>query len=261
VRSERVEWYVVDGKRLETCRIPARLVSRPPIVMLHEGLGSVSHWKEFPELVARETGSEVFVYSRYGHGNSSLLEEPREVSYMHHEAELVLPKLLEQAGIRRPVLLGHSDGASIALLYAAKFPDDAAGLILEAPHVFVEDQAVISIAQAKTAFETTDLAPKLARHHRDVNRTFWGWNNIWLDSRFRSWNIESSLDSIRCPVLVIQGEDDEYGTTRQIEAIQGRIPSARVALLPACRHAPHRDQPDTTLRHIFDFLDSLPASR
>jgi pimeloyl-ACP methyl ester carboxylesterase len=225
--------------------------------MLHEGLGSVSHWKDFPDFVAAETGSAVFLYSRYGHGRSTPLEEPREVSYMHYEAEVVLPALLEQAGIRKPVLLGQSDGASIAILYAAKFPASPAGLVLEAPHVFVEDLTVESIVHAKAAYETTDLRTRLARHHQDPDRTFWGWNNIWLDPQFRSWNIESSLDSVRCSVLVIQGEDDEYGTPKQIEAIRSRIRAVKVAVLPECKHAPHRDQPETTLRHIVEFVDSL----
>jgi len=259
LKKELSEWHVVDGERLETRRVPARISSRPPIVLLHEGLGSVSHWRDFPDRVAAATGSEVFVYSRHGHGRSTLLEEPRETSYMHHEAEVVLPVLLQHAHIRRPVLLGHSDGASIAIIYTAKFPDAVAGLILEAPHVFVEDLTVDSIDLAKTTYETTDLPQRLARHHDDVDRTFWAWNRIWLDSRFRSWNIEACLDSIRCPVLVIQGEDDEYGTPKQVRAIQARIPAAQVALLAQCKHAPHRDQPDLTLRWIAGFMESLPA--
>ena len=150
--DESVEWHVVDGKRLEARRIPGRVSSCPPIVMLHEGLGSVGHWRDFPDRVARETGSAVFVYSRYGHGRSSLLEEPRDTSYMHHEAEVVLPALLEQADIRKPVLFGHSDGASIAILYAAKFPYSAAALVLAAPHVFVEDGTLrVHIASIRKA--------------------------------------------------------------------------------------------------------------
>jgi pimeloyl-ACP methyl ester carboxylesterase len=251
------EWYIADGKRLESLRLAGLYPNRPTIVLLHEGLGSVSQWRDFPERIARETGCEVFVYSRYGHGQSDLLEESRDVSYMHHEAQVVLPELLRQASISRPILLGQSDGASIALLYAAKFGEDVAGLILEAPHVFVEDLTIDSIARAKVEYETTDLPRKLARHHKDADRTFWGWNNIWLDPRFRSWNIESYLDSIRCPVLVIQGQDDEYGTVQQLEAIQTRIPSARIALLPQCKHAPHRDQPEATLQSIFTFVNAL----
>ena len=258
-RDESLEWYVVEGKRLEARRIPARASSRPPIVLLHEGLGSVSHWKNFPDRLAAETGSEIFVYSRYGHGRSSPLQEPRLISYMHHEAEVVLPNLLEQASIRKPVLVGQSDGASIAILFAAKFPSSAAALILEAPHVFVENLTVESIAQARTAYQNTDLPQKLSRYHDDADRTFWGWNDIWLTPQFRSWNIESSLDSICCPVLVIQGKDDEYGTPKQLAAIQARIPASSVFLLSDCKHAPHRDQPNLTSQRIVAFLQSLPA--
>jgi pimeloyl-ACP methyl ester carboxylesterase len=252
-----VRTFIVDGKRLEAVEIPARLSDKPTIVMLHEGLGSVAHWKDFPERVAAETGAAVFVYSRYGHGNSDPLGEPRPVSYMHHEAEVVLPSLLQQAAIKKPVLLGQSDGASIALIHAGKFPDSPTALILEAPHVFVEDLSVQSIAQAKIAYETTDLPRKLGRYHQNVDSTFWGWNRIWLDPRYRSWNIESYLPSIRCPVLVIQGEDDEYGTTTQIAAIQAKLPSAEVLMLPNCKHAPHRDQPEATLGRIKRFVAAL----
>jgi len=255
--EQHFEYYLIGGKRLEARRISASASSRPPIVMLHEGLGSVSQWRDFPERVAAATGSEAFVYSRYGYGQSSLLEESRDVSYMHHEAEVVLPEILHQARIRRPILLGHSDGASIALLYAAKYPDSPAALILEAPHVFVENLTVESIAEAKVLYQTTDLPKKLARHHQDADRTFLGWNNIWLDPRFRSWNIESCLHAIRCPVLVIQGENDEYGTPQQVEAIQTHMPSATVALLPDCRHSPHRDQPEATLERIVTLVKSI----
>src|SRR5579863_10305738 len=178
------EWYVADGKRLESRRVSGLYPNRPTIVMLHEGLGSVSQWADFPERIAHETGCDVFVYSRYGYGQSDLLEEPRDISYMHHEAQVVLPELLGKASISRPILFGQSDGASIALLHAAKFCEDVAGLILEAPHVFVEDLTIDSIARAKVLYETTDLPRKLARHHKDADRTFWGWNKIWLDPRF-----------------------------------------------------------------------------
>src|SRR4029077_9318047 len=162
--------------------------------MLHEGLGSVAHWKDFPDRVAAETGAAVFVYSRYGHGNSDILAEPRPVSYMHREAEIVLPSLLQQAAIDRPVLIGQSDGASIALIYACRFPDSPAALILEAPHVFVEDVSLQGIAQTTLAYKTTDLREKLGRYHLHVDSIYWAWNNIWVDPSFRSWNIESCLD-------------------------------------------------------------------
>ncbi|MBI2680993.1 MAG: alpha/beta hydrolase [Candidatus Solibacter usitatus] len=225
--------------------------------MLHEGLGSIALWKDFPEHLAQRTGSSVFVYSRYGHGRSDRLAEKRMVNYLHHEAEIVLPALLAEAGIRRPILFGHSDGASIALIYAGKHPDSPRALILEAPHVFVEDVSLKSIAAARIAYQTTDLANRLGRYHEHVDPMFWGWNDIWLDPGFRGWNIESYLDSVRCPVLVIQGKDDEYGTAAQIEAIQARIPAAEVLLLPRCGHSPHREQERATLDRVAEFVGGI----
>jgi len=247
---------MIDGHWLEAARIEARDATIPTIVMLHEGLGSVSHWKDFPLVLAEATGAGVFLYSRYGHGGSDALQEPRSVSYMHHEAQVVLPEILLKAGIERPLFLGHSDGASIAILYAGTFPESPAGLILEAPHVFVEDLTVSSIAQARSLYNETDLPQRLGRYHSNVDSLFWGWNNIWLDPRFRDWNIESYLDSIRCPVLAIQGAQDEYGTTKQIEAIQRRLPSAAAVILENCKHAPHRDGCDATLSAISQFLQA-----
>ena len=250
--------YQIDGHWLEAARIEARDATLPTVVMLHEGLGSVSHWKDFPHVLAEATGAGVFLYSRYGHGGSDALEEPRSVSYMHDEAQVVLPEILQKAGIERPLLFGHSDGASIAIVYAGTFPESAAGLILEAPHVFVEDITVTSIAEARVLYQETDLPQRLGRYHANVDSLFWGWNNIWLDARFRDWNIESFLDSIRCPVLVLQGDRDEYGTTKQIEAIQRRIPSAWSIMLDDCKHAPHRDRPEATLSAIRRFPGALP---
>jgi pimeloyl-ACP methyl ester carboxylesterase len=249
--------YHIDGHWLEAARIEPRDSTIPTIVMLHEGLGSVSHWKDFPSRLAEATGAGIFLYSRYGHGGSDALEGPRSVSYMHHEAQVVLPEILQKAGIERPLLLGHSDGASIAILYAGTFLESAAGLVLEAPHVFVEDITVTSIAQARVLYSETDLPQRLGRYHASVDSLFWGWNNIWLDPRFRDWNIESYLDSIRCPVLVLQGAQDEYGTTMQIEAIQRRIPSTSAITLDDCKHAPHRDRREATLSAISRFLVAL----
>lgn len=249
--------YRIDGHWLEASRIEARLSNLPAFVLLHEGLGSVSHWRDFPQVLAETTGAGVFLYSRYGHGLSDALQEPRSVSYMHHEAQVVLPEILEKAGIERPLLLGQSDGASIAILYAGTFPDSPAGLVLEAPHVFVEDITISSIAKARVQYKETDLPQRLGRHHASVDSLFWGWNDVWLDPRFRSWNIESYLDRVRCPVLVLQGAQDEYGTAKQIEAIQRRIPAASAMILEDCKHAPHRDCSDATLAAINDFLGRL----
>jgi pimeloyl-ACP methyl ester carboxylesterase len=246
----------VRGRRLEVERIDGD-ARRPTLVFLHEGLGSVSLWKDFPASVAAATGCPAVVYSRYGYGQSDLLEAPFAVDYMHREALETLPDLLATLAIRRPVLVGHSDGASIALIHAGS-RDDLTGLVALAPHVFVEDISVRSIAEAKVAFETTDLPQKLARHHADVRRTFLGWNDIWLHPDFRRWNIEAFLPAIRCPVLAIQGADDEYGTMAQVEAIERRVGGrCEVVKLEACGHSPHRDQPELTLAAIERFVATL----
>ena len=210
----------VQGRSLEVQRIAGLSPQAPELVFLHEGLGSISHWKDFPACVAASTGCPVTVYSRYGSGNSDRLTEPRLVTYMHDEGLRSLPDLLAQLHIENPILVGHSDGASIALIFAGagtRAHDRVRGLVLLAPHVFVEDLSVASIAAAKATFETTDLCEKLGRHHRDPARTFWGWNNIWLHPDFR--NIEEYLPRIRCPILAIQGLDDQYGTMAQVQAI------------------------------------------
>jgi len=250
---------VVDGHRLETLRHDGD-PSRPTIVLLHEGLGSVSLWRDLPQRLAERTGCTVVAYSRYGYGRSDVLNAPREPEYMHHEAEVVLPALLAQLGIERPILFGHSDGASIALIFAAMHQAAVRALVLEAPHVFVEDISVASIAAAKSAFATTDLPAKLARHHADVAVTFAGWNDIWLDPRFRDWNIEAYASGVSCPVLLIQGEADEYGTAEQIEAIIARTGTADVLLVPGAGHSPHRDAPELVLDRVGTFVDMVSAS-
>jgi pimeloyl-ACP methyl ester carboxylesterase len=172
---------------------------------------------------------------------------------------VVLPELLDKLKIERPILLGHSDGGSIALIFAGKYPDRAGALILEAPHVFVEDHGLASIAAAKVAFETTDFREKLGRYHAHVDETFWGWNDIWLDPDFRAWNIESYLESIRCPVLSLQGEEDEYGTPAQVKAIAACVPSTEIVMLPDCKHSPHRDQREATLEKMAEFVKKIKS--
>src|SRR5712692_4530098 len=243
---------IVGGKRLETLFL-APTSQETTIVMLHEGLGCVSMWKDFPEQIAQGTGCGVLAYSRYGHGKSERLAEKRSVDFMHHEAQVMLPALLQEFKIQSPILLGHSDGGSIALIYAGSFPEELKALILEAPHVFVEDLTVESIATMKKTYQTTDLPKKLGRHHDHVDETFWGWNDIWLDPRFRSWNIEEYLEAIACPVLLIQGENDEYGSIEQAGAIKGRIPNTEVLILDDCGHTPHCDQPELTREAIARF--------
>lgn len=244
----------VDGKRLDTLWLEPRDARGTTIVMLHEGLGSIALWRDFPSRVAERTGCGVLVYSRYGHGNSDKLAEKRPVEFMHHEGEVVLPELLGKLGIANPILLGHSDGGSIALIFAGRYPQRPRALILEAPHVFVEDRSLASIAAAKARYESTDLRSRLGCYHEHVDATFWGWNNIWLEPNFRAWNIESYLQSIRCPVLCIQGEEDEYGTSAQVETIRERVPGTELLILPRCKHSPHRDQQEVTLEKMAEFV-------
>lgn len=250
----------VQGRQLEVLRIPGK-AELPELVFLHEGLGSVSHWKNFPARVAESTGCPVTVYSRYGSGQSDLLNEARPVRYMHDEALAVLPDLLAQLHISNPILIGHSDGASIAIVHAGAH-DRVRALVLLAPHVFVEDLSVTSIADAKVKFETTNLPEKLARHHHDAARTFWGWNNIWLHPEFRDWNIEEYLPRITCPILVIQGLDDQYGTMAQVEAIRRQSSGpVEVLALADCRHSPQRDQPEAVLDAIMKFVSASSGSK
>jgi pimeloyl-ACP methyl ester carboxylesterase len=244
------------GHRLEVERIDGD-AGRPTLVFLHEGLGSVSMWREFPAWAAAATDCPAVVYSRYGYGRSDVLEAPFAVDYMHREALETLPQLLDKLGIERPLLVGHSDGASIALVYAGSRAGPS-GLVVLAPHVFVEDISVKSIAEAKVAFETTDLPEKLARHHADVRKSFYGWNDIWLHSDFRRWNIEAFLPGIRCPVLAIQGAEDEYGTMAQVEAIARQVAGpCEIVRLDACGHSPHRDRPGETLAAVSRFAATL----
>ncbi len=247
---------VAGGNRLETVRYDGD-PARPPIVMLHEGLGSISLWRDLPERLRARTHSTVVAYSRYGYGRSDVLREKREPGYMQHEGETVLPALLVELGLERPVLFGHSDGASIALICAGAHPGVVRALVLEAPHVFVEDLSVRSIAAAKAAYATTDLRARLARHHADPDATFAGWNDIWLDPRFRDWNVESYAARVRVPVLLIQGEADEYGTTAQLDAIAARIPGTQRLMVPGAGHSPHRDAPDLVLQRVAAFVDAL----
>ncbi len=243
-----------DGRRLEFYRLAPRDPAAPTIVMLHEGLGCMASWKDFPQALAERTGCGVLVYSRYGHGDSDKQAEKRPVTFMHHEGEVVLPEMLDKLNIDRPIVLGHSDGASIALIFAGKFPARVRGLILEAPHVFVEELSVTSIVATKLAYETTELRARLRCFHASVDATFWAWNDVWLDPEFRSWSIEPYLATIRCPVLCIQGEDDEYGTRAQVDTIVAAVPSAELLMLPQCGHSPHRDQRDVTLAAMAEFV-------
>jgi pimeloyl-ACP methyl ester carboxylesterase len=250
-------FVTVQGRRLEYRRLASSRPSLPTLVFLHEGLGSLAMWRDFPDRVAAATGCGALVYSRYGYGRSDVLERAHRVDYMHREALDFLPELLDKLGIDDPLPVGHSDGASIAIIYAGA-RHSARGLVLLAPHVFVEAISVESIAKAKIAFETTDLPQKLARYHADPAKTFYGWNDIWLAPDFRAWNIEAFLADIRVPILAIQGEDDEYGTMRQVDAIAAQVRGpVELVKLPGCGHSPHRDQPDATLAALSRFVAAL----
>lgn len=232
----------------------------PLVVFLHEGLGSVAMWRDWPDRLCSAAGVRGLVYSRPGYGRSTPrpADEHWGVDFMHRQALEVLPALLDVLGIdaarERPWLFGHSDGGSIALIHAAHFSDRTGGLIVAAPHVFVEDVAVASIERTRSAYLTTDLRERLSRYHVEADSAFWGWNDIWLDAAFRHWNIEALLPQISCPLLAVQGYDDEYGTMTQIDRIQARTPHAELLKLSACGHSPHRDQPDALIRAATAFM-------
>ena len=228
-----------------------------PIVLLHEGLGSVALWKGFPQQLADATGHTVCAYSRYGYGRSDPLNERREPEYMHNEALKVLPELRDRLGIHAPILLGHSDGASIALIHAGAGEWRVSALILMAPHVFVEDVGQHSITQAREAYVSSDLRARLAKRHDDPDSAFWGWNDIWLDPRFADWNIESCLPRIDCPTLVIQGHQDEYGSMEQVHRIVRGMERVEICKLDDCGHSPHRDQPEVTLSLLQAFIHDI----
>jgi pimeloyl-ACP methyl ester carboxylesterase len=234
---------------IETQEIPG---AEPALVFLHEGLGSVALWRDFPENLAQATGRRALLYSRAGHGNSYVPDEPRTPRFMHDEALDVLPGLLDAHGIEKPVLVGHSDGGSIALIYASRHP--VSKLVLLAPHVFVEDLSVTSIAEARETFETTDLRDRMARYHRDAEATFRLWNDIWLAPEFRDWNIEDVLPAITAPVLAIQGEHDQYGTLAQIDAIENGVAGDFERVVLDARHAPHLEAPEKTLQAAAEFI-------
>jgi pimeloyl-ACP methyl ester carboxylesterase len=249
-----MSFLAIQGHRIEYEGIRGADASEPTLVFLHEGLGSVAMWKDFPTRCVQAIGCGALVYSRYGYGKSDSIEAPRRVDFMHDEALNALPELLDKLGIERPILFGHSDGGSIALIHAGGARRQVRGLILMAPHVMVEDMGIRSIEAARQAYETADLRNKLARYHSNPDSAFRGWNEIWLHPDFRAWNIEEYLPRITCPVLAIQGEDDEYGTMEQIDRIARAIPRTEVLKLKACGHSPHRDQPEAVIQRVVQFV-------
>lgn len=237
----------------------------PWLVFLHEGLGSLSMWRDFPERLCAACGVRGLVYSRPGYGRSTARKagEHWTPDFMHRQAREVLPALLAALGApARYALFGHSDGASIALIHAASHPERVSRAIVEAPHIVVETLSVTSIAATRQAYLQTDLRSRLARHHADVESAFWGWNDIWLDPAFGRWSIEALLPEIRCPLLAIQGEDDEYGSMAQIDGIADALPAGQCRLLELehCAHSPHRDRPQAVIDAAVAFLAQEPAA-
>lgn len=263
------------GQQIEVERLaPApggRVTSAPaaPVLFLHEALGSVSHWRDFPQRLADVTGREAIVYSRYGHGLSSRRTDPFMPSYLHDEALAWLPALVDALGLDDPFLFGHSDGASIALIAAGSNARHEAagtgirpfrGVIVLAPHVLVEDRALAGIERAKTAYRETDFAERLARHHDDPEGVFRRWHEAWLSLGHRAWNIEESVRRIRCPILAIQGDGDEYATMVQVDRIARAARRVEVLKLAACGHSPHRDRAETVIRAAASFMDRCEAA-
>ncbi|MCS6810420.1 MAG: alpha/beta hydrolase [Tepidimonas sp.] len=258
----------LGGVNLEVRAIdgPHEAAGRAPLVFLHEGLGCVSLWRQrgrdWPTELCHASGRRGWLYSRRGYGSSDPIDDVRGrgrhgPDYMHREAWQTLPALLRAWGLRQPpVLVGHSDGATIALLYAARHP--VAGCIAIAPHVLVEKVALQAIAAARNAYLHSDLRARLARHHADPDSAFWQWNDVWLSEAFRSFDIRAECRRIQAPLLLVQGEQDEYGTLAQLDAIAAAAPQAQRVVLPACGHSPHRDQPDALLQACLAWLAPLP---
>jgi pimeloyl-ACP methyl ester carboxylesterase len=232
--------------------------SKPALVFLHEGLGSIRQWRDFPAKVAAATGHRALVYDRYGYGQSDVLqEERRTVRFMHDEALVALPDFLKALKVENPILIGHSDGASIALIHAGA-GYAVQGVVAMAPHVFIEPLCLKSIDAAAVAFESTDLKDKLGRYHRDARKTFYGWADVWLDGDFKGWDIRDDyLPNVRCPVLAIQGHDDIYGTMAQLDELARHVKGSELLKLEDCGHAPFREQPDKTLAAVTRFIEAV----
>ena len=246
----------IPGGRLETESLDGD-PRRPTLLLLHEGLGSVALWRGLPGELQRATGARVLAFSRFGHGRSDPPPRPRTPAFMHEEALEVLPALLERAAIERPVLVGHSDGASIALIHAARH--EVTALVLLAPHVFVEQICVDAIRETRRQFERGGLRERMARRHNDPDVTFSGWADVWLDPEFRSWNIEQLLPDVRAPALVIQGRDDEYGTLAHIDAVERRLGGPVERLVVSGGHSPHLEHPQEVPAAIVSFIARLRA--
>jgi pimeloyl-ACP methyl ester carboxylesterase len=255
-RAVRIEHRWIDHASLHL----------PLMIFLHEGLGSLAMWRDFPARLCAAIGARGLVWSRPGYGRSTPrhTDEAWDFDFMHRQAFEVMPALFAALGLDtardKPWLFGHSDGGSIALLHAARFADKVAGLVVLAPHTHVEEVSLASIDAARGAYQSTDLKQRLARYHDDPDSAFWGWNGIWLNPSFRAWSIEQEITSIRCPLLAVQGLDDEYGTLEQIRGIARRVPQTQLLELADCGHSPHKDQPAALIDAVARFFDSAGAS-
>lgn len=252
----------VHGRNIEYRMLLGDAMTQPTLVFLHEGLGCVALWRDFPDKVARRLGARALLYSRFGYGRSDGLTGRRTPKFMHEEAIDVLPELLGHFNIEAPLLIGHSDGASIALIHAAAAARPVAGLVLMAPHVFVEDVCLESIARVRATYRTGSLRARLAKFHAHVDDAFLGWADTWLLPEFRGWSIEELTGSIAAPMLLIQGEDDQYGTLAQLDRIEARAAGpVRRLVLPQCGHSPHRDREPAVIDAIVDFAAGIPHAQ
>jgi pimeloyl-ACP methyl ester carboxylesterase len=251
-----VNFLTVQSRHIEYVRLQAKKpkAQTPTIVMLHEGLGSIAMWRDFPQKVSDATGCEVLVYSRYGYGNSDPLEVGNGVDYLHKEALETLTDILEQLNIKKPILFGHSDGGSIALINAGGAHCDLTGVIVMAPHVMVEALSIEGLEVAKKAYLNSNLRERLSKYHANVDSAFYGWNNVWMHPEFMHWNIEHYLHLITCPVLAIQGVEDEYGTMEQIDIIGRKVKRVELLKLSQCGHSPHKDQLLAVLEAVTSFV-------
>jgi pimeloyl-ACP methyl ester carboxylesterase len=252
----------VGDMRLEYRLIGEKPAHSPTIVMLHEGLGSIRTWGEFPRLLSEATGASVFVYSRDGYGSSPLAQEKLPIDYIRRHASAVLPRILDEIGFSRGILLGHSDGASMAAAYAGTANDPRVrGLVLMAPHFFVEEATLAEIRNARVAYENRDLRQRLSRYHEDVDAAFLRWNDVWLDPQFPSFDLSAELSNIKVPTLIIRGDDDRYGTHQQVwEAEKLHRGTLKTLLMPDCGHVPHREKPAQTIEAIATFCKPLLAT-
>ncbi|TCK22648.1 alpha/beta fold hydrolase [Pseudonocardia endophytica] len=246
----------LDGLRFEYDDVPG-LDDRAPLLFLHEGLGSVGLWRGFHQRIAVASGRRAVAYSRLGHGFSDLPPGPRPTTFMTDEAKGVLPRLVDRLGLDRPVLVGHSDGGTIALLAAAG-PVPVTGVVVLAPHTFVEQRGIDGIAAARTAYDDGGLRERMARHHRDADVTFRSWNDVWLAPEFRDWDVRAELSGITAPVLAVQGDDDAYGTLAHVESVRDNARGDVRIVELGCGHSPHLELPDDTDRAVVDFLSGLP---